>query len=73
MVLKNAGYCCQECGVKKSTARGKEIKINVHHIDGINWDGIIDLIFERLLNTEQEVLCEKCHKEKHNKNCTTKN
>lgn len=66
-VLKDAKYCCTQCGVKKSVAKGREVKLEVHHRPPINWDNLIDLIFERILNSHQEPLCEKCHEKEHEK------
>jgi len=66
--LKDAQYTCQICGVKKSVAKGKEQKVIVHHTHGIgNWEKVIDIIFEEILCSPDklEVLCPKCHKEKH--------
>lgn len=63
--LKLAGYTCNDCGVKKSVARGREQKVEVHHKHGIlNWDEIISVIRKDLLcNVEDlEVLCPDCHK-----------
>jgi predicted HNH restriction endonuclease len=68
MALKLAGYTCQRCGVKHSVAKGREQKIEVHHKNGIgNWDKVIDLIFEEILCSpeELEVLCPKCHEDEH--------
>ena len=66
--LKDAGYCCSDCGVKQSKAKGKEVKVNVHHRSGIDWDGVFDYIRERILNQEDmEVLCEECHEKEHEK------
>lgn len=59
--LKDAGYRCQGCTVKQSVAKGKEVRLQVHHGPPIDWDGLIDLIFERLLNANQYPLCKKCH------------
>ena len=63
--LKEASYVCNRCGKKQSKARGREVKVECHHKDGIDWDGVIDLIFERILHPKErlEVLCVKCHKE----------
>ena len=65
--LKREGYCCERCGRKQSTAKGKELKVQVHHRKGINWDGLVDNIITRLLPdpAELEVLCERCHEEEH--------
>lgn len=65
--LKREGYRCQRCGVKQSVAKGRVVKLHVHHIDGINWDGIADLVIERILPDPErlEVLCKPCHDEEH--------
>jgi predicted HNH restriction endonuclease len=63
--LKSTSYCCAECGVKQSVAKGREVKLEVHHTDGIDWDGIFDLIRERLLNVPQKPLCKDCHAKAH--------
>lgn len=65
--LKNAKYSCESCGVKQSKAKGKEQKVEVHHIFGIDWEGIVQLIRERILQTPTrlKVLCPDCHKKEH--------
>ena len=64
--LKDAKYHCNRCNVKQSTAKGKEVKLNVHHVHGISdWDTIIDLIVAKILDVELEVLCVKCHDDHH--------
>ena len=63
--LKDAGYRCNRCGIKQSKAKGKEVALNVHHVDRIDWDGVVDLIIERVLAGELEVLCIPCHDEEH--------
>ena len=65
--LKDANYTCQCCGVKKSVAKGREVKVEVHHREGIeNWEKVIDSVFEDILcdPKDLEVLCEKCHEAK---------
>ena len=63
VALKREGYCCEKCGKKQSVAKGKEVKLEVHHKEGIEWEQLIDLVFEQLLcNPEKlEVLCKDCH------------
>jgi 5-methylcytosine-specific restriction endonuclease McrA len=63
--LKRDLYSCQKCGIKQSKAKGREVKVEVHHKDGIDWDGVVDLIIERVLQTpeDHETLCKECHKE----------
>ena len=68
--LKSTGYCCAKCGAKQSKAKGKEIKIEVHHNPPIDWSGLRELTRERLLDVAQIPLCKKCHKEEHEKTCT---
>ena len=66
--LKRAKYCCENCGVKQSKAKGKEIKVEVHHRDmRINWHDIADIIREKLLPSPDrlQVLCKSCHSEVH--------
>jgi predicted HNH restriction endonuclease len=67
--LKRQGYRCQRCGVKQSAAKGREVKVEVHHRHGIDWDGIVDLIAERVMQTpdDYEVLCKKCHDDHHDR------
>ena len=63
--LKNSKYCCTKCGVKQSVAKGREVKLQVHHKKGIDWDGLIELIRTRLLQTPEDLapLCVPCHDE----------
>jgi predicted HNH restriction endonuclease len=69
--LKNSQYTCEHCGVKQSTAKGREQKVEVHHKKGVtNWDRIIEVIREELLCDPEdlEVLCPDCHDEEDGKN-----
>ena len=66
-VLKRANRTCVKCGAKGSVAKGREVKLEVHHQPEIDWDGIIDLIAERILKAKQFCLCKKCHREIHKK------
>ena len=65
--LKIDGYCCQVCRVKQSKAKGKEVSVNVHHLDGIRWDEMIEYIRAELLVRPErlETLCKNCHDRKH--------
>lgn len=60
-------YCCERCGVKKSMAKGREVKVQVHHRKGISWDNIVDYVYKELLCNplELEVLCIDCHNTHH--------
>ena len=62
--LKRDKYTCVDCGKKQSVKKGCEVKVNVHHKQGINvWDELIDLIYKHLLCSvdELETLCVDCH------------
>ena len=62
--LKRDKYTCQKCGGKQSTKKGFELKVQVHHKEGIKiWDKIIDLIYQELLCDPEklETLCVECH------------
>jgi 5-methylcytosine-specific restriction endonuclease McrA len=67
---REAGYArkvqkntCQRCGVKGTSAKGREVKTQMHHVKGIDWEGVVDLIFERVLQRpdDYECLCKDCH------------
>lgn len=62
--LKLAHYTCNSCGIKASTKKGFEAKVEVHHKEGIlNWDEIVEAIRKNLLcdPTKLEALCPACH------------
>ena len=63
--LKRDKYTCQCCGKKQSKAKGKEFKVEVHHINHIeNWDEIY-IASKRYLFCDPEylqTLCKECHK-----------
>lgn len=61
--LKRDKYSCVICHRKQSKAKGKEFKVLVHHKNGINWENLIQLIRERLLQTPDtlETRCEEHH------------
>jgi hypothetical protein len=66
--LKREDYCCERCGRKQSVAKGRELKLEVHHRDGIpDWDALEDLVRRRLLPPPDrlEVLCKECHTNHH--------
>lgn len=63
--IKRERNTCELCQRKGSVAKGREVKIHVHHRDGIDWDGVVDLIIARLLPDPKrlQVLCKECHDE----------
>jgi predicted HNH restriction endonuclease len=66
--LKRTKYCCEKCGVKRSVAKGKEQKVEVHHKEGIgNWDAVVEVIRKEILCDPDnlEVLCPECHDKQH--------
>lgn len=62
--IKAESNTCEECNRKGSVAKGREIKIEVHHRDGSGLDEIVDKVYEKLLcNPDRlQVLCKDCHK-----------
>jgi 5-methylcytosine-specific restriction endonuclease McrA len=67
--LKRDGYACVRCGKKQSKARGRELKVNVHHRVPINWERLLQLVYDSGLMCGPEgleTLCVECHDEGHN-------
>lgn len=65
--LKRSGNTCECCGVKASTAKGREVKLECHHNNGIDWENLIDRFYKTLLCDPKHltVLCKKCHDNVH--------
>jgi 5-methylcytosine-specific restriction endonuclease McrA len=61
-VMKEARYTCCKCNAKQSRAKGKEVYVEVHHVNKINREKIVKVIREEMLDVEQIVLCHACHK-----------
>jgi len=62
--VKREGNTCECCRRKGSVAKGKEVKIEVHHQDGVcNWEVLIDEVYRSLLcpSDKLKVLCKECH------------
>ncbi len=62
--LKRDKYTCVDCGAKQSRARGREVKVNVHHKTPIKWDELLQLIYDSGLMVGPEgleTLCIPCH------------
>lgn len=62
--LKLDNYTCQCCGVKQSTAKGKEQKVEVHHLIPIDWDVINEALRKTILVNPEFLMtvCPTCHK-----------
>jgi predicted HNH restriction endonuclease len=65
--IQREGGCCEECGKKQSKAKGREVSLEVHHLNGIEWSNIIDYIYRHVLVDPKhlQVLCKECHEELH--------
>lgn len=65
--LKREKYCCERCGIKQSKRKGKEVSVQVHHKNGIDWQEVIDYIRNNVLCKPEdlEIVCDNCHKEHH--------
>ena len=61
--LKRDQYTCQDCGAKQSKAKGQVVKVEVDHIEGIEWTRVIDYIYRHLLVDPKklETVCVSCH------------
>lgn len=71
--LKRHGYRCVACNMKKSTAKGKEVTMDVHHKSGETKIGeAADIILEHLLCDVEDLepMCDPCHKGHHAKDET---
>ena len=62
-ILKRDKYTCTVCGSKQSRAKGKECRVEVHHVDGIVWQRMYEAVRNDLLNQEMVTLCVSCHRE----------
>ena len=63
--IKGDHYTCQRCGKKQSKAKGREVAVEVHHLQGIqNWAALIAAVRQHLLcdPSHLETLCVDCHK-----------
>jgi len=70
--LKAATNHCERCGRKQSKAKNRDPeltvdKLQVHHKDGIDWDGVVDLVIKRMLPdpSRLESMCVECHSKEH--------
>ena len=65
--IRATGNTCERCGRKGSVAKGREVSIRVHHVNGINWERIIKVLREELLDGPYQVVCKECHDTIHEK------
>lgn len=65
--LRATGYHCAACRAKQSAAKGREVRLDVHHLDGVEWDQIVELIRRHLLVDPERLLplCHECHSAAH--------
>lgn len=70
LALRRDGYTCQHCGRKQSRAKGKRFDVAVHHLNGIEWEKILDYIYRHVLVDPQhlETVCNECHQKIHDGN-----
>lgn len=70
--LKRDKYTCYCCGKKQSKAKGREVFVEIHHLEGVlNWDELYKVVREYLLcpPDKMKTLCVECHeKMENNKN-----
>ena len=61
--LRRDKYTCQLCDRKQSRAKGREVYVEVNHLELIEWDNILAYIYKHLLVEPRllEVLCKPCH------------
>lgn len=65
--LKQTNNTCCYCGIKATQAKGREVKLTVHHLDGVAWDNLIQDIRTKLLQTPDRLApcCKECHDKIH--------
>ncbi len=61
--LKRDHYTCQDCGAKQSKAKGRVVKVEVDHLEGVSWEFVIDYLYRHLLVSPErlETVCKPCH------------
>jgi predicted HNH restriction endonuclease len=66
--IKRTGNRCQMCGIKATLAKGREVKLEVHHVEGVlNWEELFAAVRRHLLvhPDKQMPLCKSCHDKQH--------
>ena len=61
--LKRDNYTCVDCNIRQTKAKGREVSVEVDHLDGVDWERLIDLVYKRLLVSPDrlETVCKSCH------------
>lgn len=59
--LKAANRACRVCGRKHSTAKGREVRVEAHHVRRPDWERVIRVVREELLDGPWRALCTECH------------
>lgn len=61
--LKRDKYTCQDCKIKQSRAKGRQVRVEVDHLDGVRWEAIIEHIYRHLIVPPEklETVCQACH------------
>ena len=64
--LKRDHYQCQDCGIRQSTRKGHIVKVEVDHLDGIEWNKILEYIYRHILvdPSKLETVCRPCHQKR---------
>ena len=64
--IKRDKYTCQDCGAKQSRAKGREVYVEVDHLEGVSWERILEYIYRHLLvdPSKLETVCKGCHKKR---------
>ncbi len=64
--LKMDSYTCQECGAKASRKKNAVVKVEVHHVQPIEWKPLLEEIRRTLLVGVEGLitLCKDCHRKK---------
>lgn len=65
--LKRDKNTCWTCKRKASKAKGREVAVEVHHIDPVQFDRLVEMIREELLVSPEGLMtvCRACHKDEH--------
>ena len=64
--LKRDRYTCQDCNRKQTMAKGREFKVQVDHLNGIEWTQMVEYIRRHLLvpHDQLETVCKEDHEKR---------